>query len=85
MNFENALTALKAGKFLTRVGWGTALVYLVKKEGLATRTKDGKLATMAHRPYFSLRSAKAETLPGWTPRASDLLAEDWEIIDLEDV
>lgn len=68
MNFSEALTAIKEGKYLTRTGWQTkeAVIYLI-----ANRYQPNNL------PYIELRTKSGGTM--YSANAADLLAEDWEI------
>lgn len=68
MNFSDALTAIKDGKYLTRTGWHTkdAVIYLI-----ANRYDPNNL------PYIELRTVSGGKM--YSANAADLLSEDWEI------
>jgi len=72
MNFEQALTALKAGQIVYRQGWAGS-----KTIQLQTPTETSKMTV----PYVFMVIQNAEgvapTLVPWLCSQTDLLAEDW--------
>ena len=73
MNFEQALTALKAGQIVYRKGWAGS-----KTIQLQTPTETSKMTV----PYvFMVIQSPVEgekpTLVPWLCSQTDLLAEDW--------
>lgn len=96
MNFSEALIAIKSGCKLARAKWNTfarpdwnadarIFVYLVQgskftvnRAPLNAMFKEGTEVT--YRPHIDCRAADG-TCGTWTPNDSDLLAEDWEIIE----
>ena len=91
MNFSTALMALKEGHKLTRKGWNgkNQFVYLVpanKYDAITEAAKsiadeDGKVS---YRAYFALRTAQGDVCT-WAPSVSDCLAEDWEVVEEENL
>lgn len=95
MDFGKALEALKQGKKVTRRGWNGKGMYLwllpetdVKKEWC----KDERLlecfgdSDTLHclgsiRMYTHDSSGRTAVLTGWLASQSDMLSEDWEILD----
>ncbi|EHQ41565.1 DUF2829 domain-containing protein [Myroides odoratus] len=90
MNFGKALEALKQGKKVSREGWNGQGMFAVLQKGYpdgipcnkqtaeAWGLKEGDLFKV--RPYFQLRTAQGDHAM-WVPSGSDILSEDWIIID----
>lgn len=80
MDFSEALKHIKAGKSLTRGGWvnkGIALhnhPYQVHRKIL---TGEETL----HTSHLFIQVYENEGYAPWTPSATDLLSEDWAIIE----
>lgn len=72
MNFQDALTALKAGQIVYRKGWAGS-----KTIQLQTPTETSKMTV----PYVFMVIQNEEgvppTLVPWLCSQTDLLAEDW--------
>lgn len=91
LKFGDAIEAMKAGKKVARKGWNGKGMYLwllpateVKKEWV----KDPMLLSVfGERDVLpclgSIRmlTATGEVLTGWLASQSDMLAEDWQIIE----
>lgn len=80
MNFGQAIEALKHGKLVAREGWngkGMSLV-LIKVTGLEARTLPENIGV---RPCIAMRDAQGMLVPGWLASQTDMLAEDWVILD----
>lgn len=87
MKFEYALALLKTGAAMTRTHWNGAgqFVYLVPADRYEAKTniaksiadKDGKVNYNA---YFALRTVNG-MISTWVPSVTDLLAEDWEVVE----
>lgn len=68
MNFEAALTAIKAGKKLARAGWnGNGMWVCLQKPD-----EHSKMTL----PYIYMRTVCKNQVP-WLASQSDLLADDW--------
>lgn len=90
MNFGKALEALKEEKKVSREGWNGQGMFAVLQKGYpdgipcnkqtaeAWGLKEGDLFKV--RPYFQLRTAQGDHAM-WVPSGSDILSEDWIIID----
>ncbi len=90
MNFGQAIELLKNGKRVTRTGWnGRGMSVALQKgypEGIkcnkqtaeAWGMKEGELFKC--RPYLQMRCADG-TFQMWLASQSDILAEDWEVIE----
>jgi hypothetical protein len=93
LTFGQAIEALKAGKLVARLGWngkGMWLSYTAGKElavmdlwSKATRTKleAQGVVTVPINGYISMYTATGELQPGWLASQTDMLAEDWCILD----
>lgn len=90
MNFGQAIEALKEGKKVARESWNgknqwvalmTAL-YL-DKDVINARTRKyiGDDKDLDSQPYFVIWTAQEKWQPGWNPSTSDVLAEDWNIVE----
>ena len=92
VDFELALTALKAERWVRRLGWnGKGMhVYLeghsqmmfprLGSKGKLTQSPAGRVL-----PCFVLFNAQGHRQPGWAPSQEDLLAGDWQIIPYEEM
>jgi len=86
-NFSQALRALKKGKRATRDGWCgyTMFVYLVSAASYLARTEIakehfGEGALVPYRAYLALKTEEGD-IEVWSPTNSDILAEDWIILN----
>jgi len=97
MTFGFAIEALKKGKKIARSGWNGKNMWLVYMSGMelppyntqGTKKKvndrtakfigeDTPLITL---PYIAMWTADQKWLPGWLASQSDILADDWCIVD----
>lgn len=88
--FGEAVRELKSGKKVCRAGWNGKGMWAVMQKGYpygininqntaeATGIPEGTL--MKFRPYFMLFTAQGD-FAHWVPSGSDILAEDWMIVD----
>lgn len=95
MNFGDAIAALKEGKRVSRAGWngkGMFLFLLPAGDGIPTKViHDPALRAVIEsevggETFDALGSVRMFTadkkvLTGWLASQSDLLAEDWKILD----
>jgi hypothetical protein len=92
-HFGWALGKLKAGKRVCRTGWNGKGMFITKMPGYeeaipadhatceAFGLKDGDDVRVKVRPYLAMMDAKGYIVPGWLASQTDLLAEDWEIVE----
>lgn len=87
LNFGQAIAALKLGKKVTREGWNGKgmFLYLVPANSYPAQTgaaKEywGEKAMVPYRAYIAMKTAQ-EDVVCWTASQSDVLAEDWTIIE----
>jgi hypothetical protein len=91
-NFGEALKAIQSGKRIAREGWNGKGMFAVLSPGKKDNPSENfwnehlkKYAqltggTMTVRPAFMLKTAQ-EDVAYWTPSTSDILAEDWIILE----
>lgn len=97
LNFGQALEALKLGARIARSGWNGKGMWLCLSGPLEGRTinapsfwsdhcrayaeANGGMATVL--PCINMKTATGEILMGWLASQTDMLAEDWCILDEE--
>lgn len=93
LSFGGAIEALKGGKKVSRAGWNGKGMWLVLVPGtLSAQLRDGtpyKSATgldeceiLPHIDMWATNaSGRRAMLPGWLASQSDMLAEDWELVE----
>jgi hypothetical protein len=72
MDFGDAIRALKSGNYVTRAGWNGKNMWL----GLQRPDANSKMSL----PYIYMCTAQGDLVP-WLASQSDMLAEDWQILD----
>lgn len=72
LNFEEALHVLKSGAKVARVGWNG------QKMWIALQTPDA--GSKMQQPYIYMKTAY-DTLVPWVASQTDLLAEDWTVVE----
>lgn len=93
MDFGNALAALKMGLKVARTGWNGKGMWLILvagtpnaalREGTPYREALGQ-ESCEILPHIDMWTTNAEgrraMLPGWLASQTDMLAEDWQIIE----
>lgn len=92
LNFGQAIEALKSGKKVSRAGWNGKGMWLVLVPGTPSVTptegspyhKAG-ITSCEILPHIDMWTTNAEgrraMLPGWLASQSDMLAEDWSLVD----
>lgn len=71
MNFGEALSALKAGKRVSRTGWNG--------KGMWLKLQRPDTHSEMTLPYVYMKTAQDELVP-WLASQTDILAEDWGIV-----
>lgn len=95
MTFGHALEFLKRGYRVARIGWNGKDMWLALSGPLAGRTiayenfwstacseyarLNGGSATVL--PCINMKTATGEILMGWLASQTDMLAEDWTVLD----
>ncbi len=87
MDFGDALTAVKAGKKISRSGWNGADMYVVYQpgypDGIAINANTAQATgipqgtTCRFRPYLMMFTTQGDFVP-WVASQTDILAQDWE-------
>lgn len=95
MNFGEAINALKQGKKVARTGWNGKGMYLYLTSGsvinfdeLKTETQNSLRATFGAGTdqveicsHIDMKAADNSVVIGWLASQTDMLAEDWVIIE----
>lgn len=97
LTFGMAIEALKDGKRVARQGWngkGMWLAYMsgmslppYNTQGTERKVNDrtakwiGEDTPLVTLPYIAMWTADKKWLPGWLASQTDMLAEDWIIIE----
>lgn len=96
MNFGEAIEALKQGKKVTRKGWNGRGMFLWLKPATTIKAewcKDLLLKSLVEESggeisalgticmYTHDSTGRKAVLTGWLASQSDMLSEDWELID----
>lgn len=74
MNFGQALEALKEGKKVARKGWNGKGMWVRIVEAATIGNNTNILS------FFIIKNI-SDTFNTWVPSVSDLLAEDWSVVD----
>jgi hypothetical protein len=90
VNFAEALAVLHIGKRVTRRGWNGRNMWLLIVPGSTITVAAGRPLgdaapelidrQVAYRPHIDMFTANGEVVP-WVATQSDLLGDDWEIVD----
>ena len=90
MNFGQAIEALKVGKKVAREGWNGKGMWIALMPALyldkdiingRTRKHIGDSGDLDSQPYLVMWTATKQWQPGWLASQSDMLSEDWSIVD----
>ena len=90
-DFGEALKALKDGKAVARAGWNGEGMFLVLQNGSTVEgynmrneparyyygRKDVKI-----NPHIDMKAADDTYVVGWSPSQTDMLADDWYIVEM---
>ena len=86
LTFGQAIEALKNGKRVSRKGWNGKgmFLYLIKGGEIASALKYG-FGEYENEPTITdsiaMKTAQNTIVVGWLASQTDILAEDWEIIE----
>lgn len=92
MNFGEAIQALKAGKKVARAGWNGKGMWLILVPGTpSAQLREGtpyhkhlgqpECEILPHIDMWTTNSfGRRAMLPGWLASQTDMLAEDWEVV-----
>lgn len=89
LNFGQALDALKEDKKVARTGWnGKGMFIMLVRGTVDAKLNDGtpyqkalqsNIATI--NPHIDMKTTTGEMQPGWLASQTDMLADDWQIVD----
>lgn len=71
MNFGQAIEHLKNGRKVRRTGWNGKGMYLYLESHL-----------LNYEPCIVMFTAQGKHQPGWLASQADMLAEDWDLIEV---
>ncbi|MGB3625396.1 MAG: DUF2829 domain-containing protein [Henriciella sp.] len=97
LSFGHALAALKSGERVARAGWNGKGMWIGLTPGSVFAAKHAKCGHAAAfraaeldpeddvelLPHIDMRAADGSMVIGWLASQSDMLADDWYIVDLE--
>ena len=97
LSFGHAIELAKGGEKIARKGWNGRNMFVVYMEPLYLppyNTTDtnrkvndrtakwiGEDAPLDCQPYFAMYNAQKQWIPGWLASQSDMLAEDWMLVE----
>ncbi len=90
MDFQYALKALKEGLKVERTGWNGKAMFIFLNPGSEVTVSEGRPLASAFPvgtpvkclPYIMMKPVGQElTLVPWLASQTDILAEDWQIVD----
>lgn len=96
MNFGQAIEALKEGKKVAREGWnGKGMFIYLNFGSKEIPVNEGELVdgiksdlfvagdknTVTRLPNINMKSVSGSTVMGWLASQTDMLSEDWTIVE----
>lgn len=96
LSFSRVLEKLKSGARIQRVGWNGKGMFIYLNRGSVDRTGDdqshidgipsyifdsGDTGTVTRYPNINMKAATGATVTGWLVSQTDMLAEDWQIVE----
>ena len=84
MNFGKAIELLKEGKKVSRKGWNGKNQYIELATNISYKNVDGEIININHKTMGNKAIAFIGTSGvqiGWLASQSDMLSDDWELID----
>jgi len=82
MNFGDAIIALKKGEAVARSGWNDMHIYLETHTAWIIGSGAFKGKQVQYEPCIVMSTVQSRHQPGWFASQADMLAEDWELVDL---
>lgn len=90
MNFSSALIAIKAGHRVAREGWNGKGMFVFLVPGSTFKVNRPPLlgiypegTEINYHAHIDMKTADGMVVP-WLASQTDILAEDWELVDDED-
>lgn len=81
VDFGTALKAVKEGKRISRIGWNGKGMWLILVKENEAFSKNENVVEFTHLPWIGMKTADNKFVP-WLASQSDMLAEDWVVIEL---
>lgn len=89
MDFGKALEALKQGKKVARSGWNGKGMWLILVPGSPNikpvagtpYSNAGITQNVNINPHIDMFTADGSMQPGWLASQTDMLADDWEVVE----
>mgnify|MGYP003700699055 CR=1 FL=1 len=88
MNFGEALIALRQGRCVARAGWNGKGMWLVLVRGTENvQLREGSdyhragMREVSINPHIDMMTNQGTMQPGWLASQTDMLADDWQIVD----
>jgi hypothetical protein len=88
LSFGGAVECLKLGKAVAREGWNGKgmFIYLVPGNAYPAQTGVAKqfwgdTSMVPYSPYIAMKAVDG-MVDTWSPSVRDVLAEDWEVIEI---
>lgn len=97
MDFGSAIAAIKNGRKVARAGWNGKGMFIYLNQGSAPADRlvrhdfvggvsrelfeVGDRDTIVRMPNINMRAADGYTVTGWLASQTDMLAEDWEVVE----
>ena len=92
MKFGEALDAAKGGAKISRGNWNGKNMFVIVVPGSTQEIMDGSPYALAGvpspvtiLPHLDMYTAQGEMLPGWLASQSDMLADDWFVVNTDQV
>lgn len=91
MNFSQALDCLKNGQLVQRKGWNGKKMFIYLVAGSQFQVNRAPLnvifpegTTINYCPHIDMKTADGKCVP-WLASQTDILADDWQILDKTEV
>lgn len=93
MDFSEALRHVKAGKKVARQGWNGKGMFIYLQEGSRVDTENLRCAAIKDycttrviqhvkiNPHIDMKAADGSVVIGWLASQTDMLAEDWVLVE----
>ena len=97
MDFGDAIRAMKAGKRVARAGWNGKNMWValtpgsqfpadMARKGHAARHRADEMnaengLSITLLPHIDMRAADGSMVVGWLASQTDMLAEDWSVVE----
>ena len=80
MTFGLAVEAIKVGKRAARVGWNGKGMWIGMHSEGGTFVREACGSELTYRDYIVMKTVDNQLVP-WTASQTDVLADDWNIVE----